>query len=326
MASVGFFADNPFGCGYTINRESLTDNVFALKVLSRDVDYDVYLMSSAQTFALNIKNKGSFYPLNDVKGVPEYIDACFPYLKETAVDENGDIWMLPIGVDIPCVVYNQKNCLSNGIDITNLSPEAPNLKAAGGVLFANYRLSQYMSVYTRFDNEEFRKLAAVLKEISNSYSLDLYFDNRSSLYFPERLENITLAVLDDRQTQRDFTARTDINAAALPSKYTDKNIASCVFLCVNPSSKNLDAALDYISSLSRYLYGTPDSMMFEDFALYSDTDYAKDLYEIYKNGDILFRLPDDVFYDDYYFYINGGIDLDSLIAEVERKTAMFLNE
>jgi len=319
MVSVGFFDDDPFGCGYTIKRESLTDDVFALNVLSRDIEHDIYLMNSNQPFSLNIKNKGSFYPLNDIRGVSEYIDACFPYIKDIATTEDGDIWMLPIGIEIPCILYNEKN-----IDITNLSND--DLIEAGGSMFINYLIMQYMNTYTTFDTAEFRELAEFSKAALNSSNNDIYFKNLNSIYTPGGLEKCTFSVLYYRSEQRNFTPYTNINALALPNEYSEKNTASLIFLCVNPSSKNLDAALDYISSLARYLYGTPDSMMFADTALYTDTAYARDLYDIYKNGDILFRLPNDVFSKDFYSYIHGETDIEFMIREIERKVNTFLNE
>ncbi|MBQ9947251.1 MAG: hypothetical protein IJO91_02570, partial [Oscillospiraceae bacterium] len=103
------YSETPYGCGYNINTQMISDDEFALNILAEDSDYDICMMSSKQPFSRNIREQGAFYPLNDVPMVQEYLDACFPYLKEAAFN-NGEIWMIPIAVDIPCILYNPENC------------------------------------------------------------------------------------------------------------------------------------------------------------------------------------------------------------------------
>lgn len=107
--------DPLFSCGFQIKTDSLTQESFSLTVLSLDKDYDMAMMSSSESYSAEIKDKGSFYPLNDIPGVEEYINRCFPSIKEAAADKNGDIWMLPISVDIPVLIYNEENCADKGI-------------------------------------------------------------------------------------------------------------------------------------------------------------------------------------------------------------------
>ena len=54
------------------------------------------------------KNKGSFYPLNKVPYVKEYIDGCFPYIRDAATDEDGNIRMIPIDISIPIIIYQEE--------------------------------------------------------------------------------------------------------------------------------------------------------------------------------------------------------------------------
>lgn len=89
-----------FSCGSQIKSEQLSAEEFALNVLSLDPGYDLMMMDTRESYAYNIKEKGSFYPLNDIPGVSEYIEKCFPSVRETAVDANGNIWMLPLSLDV----------------------------------------------------------------------------------------------------------------------------------------------------------------------------------------------------------------------------------
>ena len=99
----------PFGCGYTIEQQFLSDDEMALAMLSQDKNYDIYFVNSAQSISENIKNKGAFYPLNEVEGVQKYLDACFSYIRDAATNSDGDIWMLPISVDIPVIFTTKKH-------------------------------------------------------------------------------------------------------------------------------------------------------------------------------------------------------------------------
>ena len=96
----------PFGCGYTIDVMQPSNEDAALKILSQDRDYDMCYISTADDIAYAIKSQGSFYPLNDVPGVAEYLDKCFPAIKEAFTDENGDIWGLPLYTDADFIFSN----------------------------------------------------------------------------------------------------------------------------------------------------------------------------------------------------------------------------
>lgn len=203
MIMHGYFIDEPFGLGYMLNKSSLDEDMFALKVLSQDKDYDICLLNSRQYFSDNIKKNSVFYPLNKVEGVKEYLDACFPYVKEAAMTDDGDIWMLPITIDIPVLIYNQETCSKYGMDMSddmtiedflemNLSirdryrvlgssddhtlgkdgiyepiyniDEYDLISGTSTFMIAEEYLKQYLSENQVFNTEEFRALAYLLKE------------------------------------------------------------------------------------------------------------------------------------------------------------------
>lgn len=78
-----------------IESKKLSAEEFSLTVMSQDKNYDVCMINSSQDYSANIKSKGSFYPLNDVPGVAEYLDKCFPYVKEAAYTESGKYGCCP---------------------------------------------------------------------------------------------------------------------------------------------------------------------------------------------------------------------------------------
>ena len=111
----------PFACGYQMKKQIPGLDVFALKVLAQDSDFDLFVLYSRYGISNNIKEKGSFYALNEVDGVQEYLDVCFPYLKETAMNEEGDIWMIPIALDILGLHYHKQFSADNGVDLTKMN-------------------------------------------------------------------------------------------------------------------------------------------------------------------------------------------------------------
>lgn len=62
----------------------------------------------SEPFGYHLREKGLFYPLNEVAGIQEYLDACFPYVKEAATDEDGNVWMLPVTVDIRSLLVSRE--------------------------------------------------------------------------------------------------------------------------------------------------------------------------------------------------------------------------
>lgn len=344
MLSAEFAPYTPFGCGYTFDREYLDAESFALTVLSQDDSYDVCLMSSRQNISENIRNKGSFYPLNEVDGVSEYLDACFPYIKEAAVTEDGDVWMLPISVDIPCLLYNEALCKSNDIDLTvptkmetfigSLSAIQEDSALKDSFMISLYMLSenifyQYLQSYEDFDNEYFRELAPYLKEKLNYEKGNGVIGNIEvwEILRTGNLENFLFDLEYYFDSEARYSKTNAIRVSGLPKIAEKKtNIATCLYLCVNPSSENLKATLKYISSLCNYMLSQNETMLLKDRELYPDNQAFDDLYDIYSNGMIVFTLPDELYMNDYAKYLRDEIDLETFIIEADRKLDTFRKE
>ena len=174
----------PFGCGYDVITQMPDSDEMALKVLSQDMDFDICYLNSRNTIAENIRDKGSFYPLNEVAGIKEYLDECFPYLKEAAMDEKGNIWMIPVKIDAAVLTYNSKNTEKYGIDlkvkismadfkafIEQLSRDGKtdNFCFNSYTYIENY-ITEYLQRNCTFDTLEFRENAKFFKKRMN-YSL-----------------------------------------------------------------------------------------------------------------------------------------------------------
>lgn len=325
----------PFGCGRTIKTDPLQADEFALSVLSQDRRYDLYAFSSSSDFSLNVRDKGSFYALNDVEGVSEYIDKCFSSMKNTAVNEDGEIWALPVNLTACCVIYNEKNCIAKGIDVANMSfetlvktalemysenPQCTEVSVDPKAVCELMMLDYLSGKNTDLDSAKFRSLAEYCKNIRKYEGNALNARNTAMQTFGDSLFYI---ISTDRQEQFNFSTNNDIRAKDL---YEGNAPADCVYLCVNPASDNLNAVLEYITALCDYLSNKQDGFSLADKSLYSDKTYTRDLYDIYSHSEIYFRLPDDIISSELEKYINDEISMEEMIIESERKLLAYLNE
>lgn len=332
----------PFGCGYNIQTDIVTDEELALSLLSLDESFDICSMNSMQDISLNIRNKGSFYPLNDVKGVKEYLDSCFPYIKETATNSYGDIWMLPIYIEIPCLLYNESFCRNKGFEVTSSMDKEhlfdlisrakqddslTELYNTNNIFLMKNFFYQYLRSNTSFNTDLFRELAGTCKTIINYADNFYYGNNNLFLNLVNKKSDFLFLFGNGYKYQLNVSDNSLIRAASIPSLTDGKtNAATCYFLTVNPASKNLKASLQYISSLCKYLSSYNSYLIQKDRTLYPDTQVMDDLYEIYSNGDIQFTYPDELFMDDFEKYLQGEIELDHFIKEADRRLDTFLNE
>ena len=173
---------NPFGCGYRTRNLYQDQEELALSVLSRDTDYDLFLVNSNLQVSQNIREKGSFYPLNKVEGVKEYLDACFPYIKEAAINEEGDIWMIPVYINMPMLLYQDEMCSKYGCstvqDLTyeefctwvshlKANDSASELYYINSSSIVNELIRQYCIEYTKFEIPQFRGFAETVRNSLN---------------------------------------------------------------------------------------------------------------------------------------------------------------
>ncbi len=331
--------DVPFGCGYTINYQKMSAENFALSVLSQDSSYDLCIVNSFESFSSNIRDKGSFYPLNDIPEVNEYLNKCFPYVKEAATDKNGDIWMLPVRVDVPMIIYNETVCNEVGIDFSKKMTVEEFVAACEKASKSRYKngfyvhpytftqnlLIQYITGRTSFDTPQFRSFSEFAKEkinISSYNSYPSYMPITGAAWnyiYEEKGADRCLFGYEMDCTMAEWNLNFDnFRFTTVPAiDVNDKTTATCCFITVNPASENLEATLDYVASLAEYLSEQSDSYMLAE---------NNPLANIYADAQIGFNASEEVCYESYLEYQRGKITLDEMIAEADRKLSAYLNE
>ncbi|MCL2030388.1 MAG: hypothetical protein FWG93_02470 [Oscillospiraceae bacterium] len=335
VISAGFYGENISAEGYNVSHAQISRDEFALTVLSRDQTYDICYVPSWLHFAENIKTQGSFYPLNEVPGVREWIGACFPFIQDAATDEDGNIWMIPVMVEVDAILYNGENCREAGLDFAGAATAADIIEnvrraAAYSTGNSNYRfiperllqrsVTKYLRNNSSLDTPEFRQMAESLKgflQENTSWGSPGFPDPSGAGYLFDNFILLDTPGLIDRD---DLSLMPVTGADGVP------NSAQALILCVNPYSGNLAAALEYVSAVCAHLLAQQNTGMLADPSAYTDSGYMRQFYALHANSVIDFNLSDEVFADDFDRYLRDEISLDTLIWEAGRKLAMYRGE
>lgn len=337
MIGSSVYESTVFFAGYSIAFEEKTDEELSLAVLSNDRDFDVFYMNSRQSMAKNLKENGVYYPLNDVPYVREYLENCFPYIKEAATDQDGNIWMIPLNVSINVLIYNEEKCKAAGVDFAAVdTPEEllTGIKTCGEsreddfwfdyYAFGHSNMRTYLRTNTEFDTDEFRSLAMNMKK---AYSLPLG-TSMVTLYYLEGTGNVIFSSQDGpaSQTYDNLMHSDEDRVRSLSSFNGEAESAICTYICVNPASDNLDAVLDCISAMCEYMLSNDNYCLFGDKSRYPDSRYAESLYKVYENGVIDFVKPEEIYWPDLQKYMKDEMSLDDMIRESDRRMQVYLNE
>lgn len=336
--------NKPFGIGYMTDYRELDNESFSLAVLSQDSSYDIFMINSNDGFSSNIRDKGSFYALNDVPNVREYLDKCFPFLKEAAADADGNIWMLPISINLPVIAYNKESCAAAGINFSgeltidefiSLCETAYRSDYKNGYNVQPYQLTQnlftqYMAAHNSFDTPELRRFAAFAKEKINLSQFPQYLPITNAamdnLYMPENEKAFLFSYIftDSAEWLSGFES---FDFCAVPAMTENAEpVATCAFITVNPSSSNLQAALSYVSDLAAYLSASKNSFLLSDPSAYTSNKGIESVYNIVAAAEIGFNISEEIYFEPYQKYLSGGLTLDEFISEADRKLSAYLNE
>ena len=280
------------------------------------------------------------------------LDGCFPGLKETATNADGDIWMLPVSVDVPVIRYNVKNCAEKGISFSSdLSDFISNINKASDYpeyFFSDVytvvrsMLTSYLSENDSFDTDAFRSLAGIIRENyfnkalrNNSKVLNAFYNNMliakgghgspDSELYKDIYDKALFALTPYLTEQKNSIGDENISAAPIPT-VNGVNSAYCTFICVNPNSEHLEETLLFVEKTVSRFANKKNNFTLADKAFYDSDPYTQSLYDIYANSRISFTVPWEIYRDDFESYAKGVIELEDFIAEADRKLSAYLYE
>ncbi|MCH5273646.1 MAG: hypothetical protein J1E35_08225, partial [Lachnospiraceae bacterium] len=264
-------------------------------------------------------------------GVREYLDECFPYVREAATDKDGNIWMLPIEVEIPGLVGDEERLSQTAFKRnmtwqeyfaaqTALSKAEQSLTRTPYVALLRQFFQQYFLEYNSVDTKQFREILSLFSIHLNCLTGERSSESAAYLY------EYTLGGDVEYHAYYLTLMGDNLRAYGTPKLSADgKNVGTCLFLAVNPHSDNLEATLDYISSWAVYMKNQEKKPLFFANRDVGEDEYEASLYELYKNSEIAFMMDSDVLAG-YADVLEDITKLEDYITETERKLKIYLNE
>lgn len=256
--------------------------------------------------------------------------------------------MLPLSVNIPVIVYNEDTCKAAGIDFNeeitvedfvavcekSYASDYKNGFDVHPYVFTQNLLIGYMANHSSFDTPFFRSFAGLAKDkinISDTAAYPPYFPltnpAQNRLFEQDGEKQFLFSYYRDSAGAVWMSGFDSFRFAAVPAiDPREKTAATCAFITVNPSSDNLEATLDFISSLAQYLGDRENSFTLSDKDSYTMNEGVESLYKLYENAEIGFNVSEEICFEPYVMYQSGEMTLDEMITEADRKLSAYLNE
>ncbi len=326
------------------------------KLLAGDSDYDFMLLSSSSSLATDILRTGAYYSLNEIPEVAGLLDRYHGYIKEAATAENGDIWMIPCGVNVPFVLYREDVCEEFELDFSDITyteflEKVEALPKNGdNIFFTPYGLmtaditSKFEQVYGYEDmsEQETELLRSYMEKIraydvpfnegkwwllSSEKSINHMSEEsmKNMIFELEHSNNMALSV------SLDFFRIDGFRAAKLPDleQGVDCPVGATVnFIVINPKSDKLELTLQYVSQLCEKLQkDTTNAIRWmsrgEDF---SNNVLREDIYRLISEGEVYSGYPYDVVGAELMAYREGKQEFDAMLEEIKRNIKMYKEE
>lgn len=349
---------NPRVNGYQVDIEEVYDDEMATILLAGDSDYDFAIISSSSQLAENIRRVGAYHPLNSLPEVNTLLNDCFDYIKDAATDENGSIWMVPVELSCPVLIYNQKLLSQYNIDFTSLTiyekliETIVDLPKDGIPMyrFPYYLMTaditnKYVANYAIIDNESnfHSDLFRTYLEIMNQYdtrvnndeiifsTFDLNGNVHEKMDSKEYYSNILFDMCRSYVTNDygfDYDQYEEFRAIEMPSlKEGDKlhSAAECYFIIMNPNSKKIKWTESYIEKVCESIHNDSTTYLLKDNC-FTDCLLKEDIHNIIANAKIVFEYPYEILSDEMRAYRLEGQSYEETVSEIERKMDMYLNE
>lgn len=333
------------------------NELMVTKLLAGDSDYDFMVLSSESSLATDIMRTGAYYPLNEIPEVAGLLNRYHGYLKEAATAENGDIWMIPCGVDMPYIFYQEALCEERGLDFTDMDylefmEQVEVFPKDGEQTFSVPYYLMTGDITDKFDRiYGYDNMGEAETELLRSYmekirAYDVPFnegkwwilssEERAYYLSRESVENILFEMERTYNMVLDSSMHNIIRSGSfravktpdLEQGVSGPNTAFATFIVINPKSAKLSQTIEYVSQLCEKLQ-TDTSLGFrwmfqgEDF---SDNVLREDIYRLISDGEVEFSYPYDVVGAEVWAYREGKQDFDTMITEIQRNIKMYKEE
>lgn len=332
------------------------NELMVTKLLAGDSDYDFMMLSTDSSLAADILRTGAYYSLNEIPEVAGLLDRYHGYIKEVATAENGDIWMIPCGVNVPFVLYREDLCEEYGLDFDDMTylefmerVEALPKNGEHTFMVPYYLMtgditSKFEQVYG-YENMSERETELLRSYMEKIRGYDVPFhegkwwvlssEERPNKMSDESMKNIVFELeRSDNMTlssSLNFFRIDGFRAKKLPDLERGVDCPSGVrvdFIVINPKSDKLELTLQYVSELCEKLQkDTTNAIRWmsrgEDF---SDNVLREDIYRLISEGEVYSGYPYDVVGAELWAYREGKQEFDAMLEEIQRNIKMFQEE
>lgn len=101
---------------------------------------------------------------------------------------------------------------------------------------------------------------------------------------------------------------------------------SGTFLILNPNSENKEELFEFVSAMSEIYIANLETYLSANAERYPEDIVVQDVCELYRNGEMVFGIPEDLF-DSYYYYVTGAdLNPDEVVKELNRVVNMYYGE
>ena len=349
------------GISASVYEYPMYDDEIKLKLLAGDSDVDIYLFSSVRRTGIDIRKMGCYVPLTDESILNER-SQYFDWLADYTVNDNGDIWCVPISTSSYATFYVPKNLEALGIKAEDLATfdgyfsaletvkKQNNYKFYGATLdFADAMDERYKANYSVFDysNETYRNMFEriysgwlIWSDPNEGKAEHPLFNNIATS--PDRFQkldadNMAFEIAYSTTFYEKISNPNDWCAMPLPtiSSLDEKNPIIVDYAIINPFSKKKEAAEAYLGFIAEnnLKFRRDKPFIYKDRALCGElqslTGSCFDgLYDMTENGTVYEALIPigENFRGDVIAYQKGETTLDEYIAKLERVSEMTANE
>lgn len=346
---------NPPYYGYNISYEEKTSDELALVLLAGDSDFDFIVLDSWDCVSGNIRRIGAYSALDSLDGLDGLLKDCHAYVKEAATAPNGDLWLLPLNVECPVLIYNENRMGEYGLQPASLDTytefigQVAGLPKDGTVLYdVPYYLmttditNKYLADYaikgkkSDFHSDLFHTYLDLMSQYDmrvNSgekiFSVpgEMHTDGQAE-YFSKMLLSMKRSSVVKEDDFFHFGEYDFFHAAPAPNLQEgekQKAQANMMFLVVNPNSGKRKWVLSYMEEVCKGIHADENSMMLRT----NDFD-GKPLWQevqaVVADAVVYFGYPEEIIEEELYRCRMQGQSFEDTVSEMERKMDMYLNE
>ncbi|MBP3577207.1 MAG: extracellular solute-binding protein [Lachnospiraceae bacterium] len=351
--------------GYNIELEVISWEELALKVLAEDRDYDFVVMTTDLAETTALRDAMAYLPIPE-ETIAAYWTDCWPCVREGASYNDDiwmlplELYARGLVYNEQNLAKYEMS-IGDIQTMADLCAAAKTLHSAGETGWynlqpmQNHLLQEYLwrakqGDTVNFDTPEFRAMMEFIREEYKSNSSTGYrnssiqfntwnmiYDENSPLTYAEQV-NLEY----QRQAARVYLDEVDgyswdyekyvgaegvrVCTAQGMSEEEQPVQVNATLLILNPNTENKEEVLEFVAAMSETCIANPETYLSSDLECYSTDTVVQDVCGLYRNGEMVFGMPDGLF-TSYYRYVMGqDLDKEEVIKELNRVVNMYYGE